>query len=170
MQPRSLKRCLALGLAACAIAPATASARFDAPVAYGSASVAQSGGGVYGDTKSDIAPPAGNSVEAITSLTAPDQVDRTSKATATSPRWPTVPGGVTAVHQAKPTVPGPPTWPAHPRPVGVVHPTTSAQPSDDGGLDTGVWIALGTAAFAVAGGIGIAGSKRLRTARQRQLA
>jgi hypothetical protein len=170
MQPRSLKRCLALGLAACAIAPATASAGFDAPVAYGGASVAQSGGVVYGDTKSDIAPPAGNSVEAIMSLTAPDQVDRTSRPTATSPQWPTVPGGVTAVHHAKPTVPGPPTWPAHPRPVGVVHPATSAQPSDDGGLDTGVWIALGTAAFAVAGGIGLAGSKRLRTARQRQLA
>jgi hypothetical protein len=170
MQPRSLKRCLALGLAACAIAPATASAGFDAPVAYGGASVAQSGGVVYGDTKSDIAPPAGNSVEAIMSLTAPDQVDRTSRPTATSPQWPTVPGGVTAVHHAKPTVPGPPTWPAHPRPVGVVHSATSAQPSDDGSLDTGVWIALGTAAFAVAGGIGVAGSKRLRTARQRQLA
>jgi hypothetical protein len=82
-------------------------------------------------------------------LTAPDQVDRVT---------------------TKPQPAGAPTWPANPRAVGVVQPATSAQPSDDGGLDTGVWIALGTAAFAVAGGIGLAGSKRLRTARQRQLA
>jgi hypothetical protein len=156
MQPRSLKRTLALGLAACAIAPATASA---VPAIEGQAVGA---GGGPGLTAQDVA--------AAQNLTAPDQVDRTSKPTATSPQWPTVPGGVTAVHHAKPNVPGPPTWPANPRAVGVVHPTGSAQPSDDGGVDTGVWIALGTAAFAVAGGIGLAGSKRLRTGRQRQLA
>jgi hypothetical protein len=153
MQPRSLKRTLALGLAACAIAPATASA---VPAIEGQAVGA---GGGPGLTAKDVS--------AAQNLTAPDQVDRTSKP-ATSPQWPSVPGGVTKVDSTKPN-PGPPTWPANPRAVGV-HPTGSAQPSDDGGVDTGVWIALGTAAFAVAGGIGLAGSKRLRTGRQRQLA
>jgi hypothetical protein len=155
MQPRSLKRTIALGLAACAIAPAAASA---APAIEGQAVGA---GGGPGLTAKDVM--------AAQNLTAPDQVDRTSKPT-TSPQWPRVPGGVTAVHHAQSNLPGPPTWPANPRAVGVVHPTGSAQPSDDGGVDTGVWIALGTAAFAVAGGIGLAGSKRLRTGRQRQLA
>jgi hypothetical protein len=155
MQPRSLKRTLALGLAACAIAPATASA---VPAIDGQAVGA---GGGPGLTAQDVQP--------AQNLTAPDQVDRTSKPTATSPQWPSVPGGVTAVHHATPKVPGPPTWPANPRAVGVLHPTNSAQPSD-GGVETGGWIALGLAAFAVAGGIGLAGSKRLRTGRQRQLA
>jgi hypothetical protein len=155
MQPRSLKRTLALGLAACAIAPATASA---VPAIDGQAVGA---GGGPGLTAQDV--------QAAQNLTAPDQVDRTTT-TPSSPQWPSVPGGVTAVQHAKPNVPGPPTWPANPRAVGIVHPTGSAQPSTDGGVDTGVWIALGTAAFAVAGGIGLAGSKRLRTGRQRQLA
>jgi hypothetical protein len=136
MQPRSLKRSLALGLAACAIAPAAAGAA-----------------------------PAMN-------LTAPDQVDRisTAKPTPAEPKWPAIPGGVTVAHHATAALPGPPTWPTHPRSLHAVHSVSQAQPSDDGGLDTGVWIALGTAAFAVAGGIGLAGGKRLRTGRQRQLA
>jgi hypothetical protein len=158
MQPRSVKRSVALGLAVCAIAPASAGA---VPAIQGQAAGA---GGGPGLTAQDVT--------TSQSLTAPDQVDRTSKpaATPTSPQWPAVPGGVTAVHHAKPSVPGPPTWPANPRAVGIVHPTSSAQPSDDGGLDTGVWIALATAAAAVAGGLGLAGSKRLRTGRQGQLA
>jgi hypothetical protein len=135
MQPRSLKRTLALGLAACAIAPATASA---APAIEGQAVGA---GGGPGLTARDVTP--------AQNLTAPDQVDRVASTKSN---------------------PGPPAWPANPRAVGVVQPATATQPSDDGGVDTGVWIALGTAAFAVAGGIGLAGSKRLRTGRQRQLA
>jgi hypothetical protein len=129
MQPRSLKRSLAVGLAACAIAPAAAGA---VPI-NGFGTGAGAGAGL---TPQDVA---------TQNLTAPDQVDRGTAATA---------------------LPGPPTWPTHPRSLRAVHSVSQAQPSDDGGLDTGVWIALGTAAFAVGGGIGLAGGKRLRTGRQ----
>jgi hypothetical protein len=167
MQPRSLKRTLALGLAACAIAPATAGA---APAIH-----AVGAGDGPGLTAQDVMAAqnvtpglTAQDVMAAQNLIAADQVGHgTTKPT--SPQRPAVPGGVTAVHHAKPSLPGPPTWPTNPR-GGIVHPTSSAQPSDDGGLDTGGWIALGTAAFALAGGIGLAGSKRLRTGRQRQLA
>jgi hypothetical protein len=55
--------------------------------------------------------------------------------------------------------------------VGVVHPTTSAQPSADSGVDTGVLIALGGGgALLLAGGLGVAGRKRLQTGRRSQLA
>jgi hypothetical protein len=80
-------------------------------------------------------------------LTAPDQVDRVT---------------------TKPQPAGAPTWPANPRAVGVVQPASSAQPSDDGGLDTGVWIALGGGVLVIVGGLGLAGRTRLRIGSQRQ--
>jgi hypothetical protein len=58
----------------------------------------------------------------------------------------------------------------NPQPIVKPHAVATAKPSDDGGLDTGVWIALGAAALTVAGGIGVAGGKRVRTGRRRQLA
>jgi hypothetical protein len=156
MQPRSLKRCLAVGLAACAIAPAAAGA---AQPLQGQAVGA---GGGPGLTAKDVT---------VQNLTAPDQVDRgtSAKPAPTEPKWPAVPGGVTVAQHAVPAQSAP-TWPTHPRSLHAVHSVSAAQPSDDGGLDTGVWIALGTAALAVAGGIGLVGGKRLRTGRQRQLA
>jgi hypothetical protein len=58
-----------------------------------------------------------------------------------------------------------PTWPVNPTPIA--HAPATAQPSDDGGgLDTDVWIAIGGAALVAAGGIGVAGRKRLQTKRQ----
>jgi hypothetical protein len=56
------------------------------------------------------------------------------------------------------------------QPLAPPHSVAAAKPSDDGGVDTVVWIALGAAALAVAGGIGFAGAKRVRIGRQGQLA
>jgi hypothetical protein len=134
--PRSLKRSIALGLTACAIAPATAGA---VPVIEGQGVGAGGGPALKAeDFKQSIAP-------------APDQVDRV-KPTPTSVA---------------------PTWPTGPQPAATRHaPSTApkASPSDDGGLDTGVWIALSGAALFAAGGIGFAGRKRLQLVRRRQLA
>jgi hypothetical protein len=75
-------------------------------------------------------------------LTAPDQVDRVQPTT-NAPTWPTGP------------------QPAATRHAPVHHATPTASPSDDGGLDTGIWIAIGGGALVAAGGLGLAGRKRL---------
>jgi hypothetical protein len=134
LQPRSLKQSVAMGLAVCAIAPATAAAM---PAIDGQGVAA--GGGPSVSAK-DFAPQ---------NLTAPDQVDRGAKATPVT------------------TKAGPPQRPLF-RAMGKVDPATAKQ-SDD--VDTGVLIGLGGAAFVVlAGGLGLAGRKRLQTARPHQLA
>jgi hypothetical protein len=152
-QPRSLKRSLALGLAVFAVAPAAAGA---VPIVEGQGVAAGGGPGV---TAKQF--PSQN-------LTAPDQVDRTSDRIAkvyvppTTAELAPTPAPVTA-----------PVWPTGPQPVATRHaPTTApkASPSDDGGLDTGIWVALSGAALVAAGGIGFAGRKRLQVVRQRQLA
>ena len=82
-------------------------------------------------------------------LTAPDQVDR-----ATPPQ---------AARAAAPT------WPTGPQPVVTSHaPATAAPANDDGGIDTGVWIAIGGASLIAAGGVGFAGRKRVQVVRKRQ--
>jgi hypothetical protein len=63
-----------------------------------------------------------------------------------------------------------PQWPVNPQPIAKPHSVATTKPSNDDGVDTGVWIALGAAALAVAAGIGFAGGQRLGTGRQRQLA
>jgi hypothetical protein len=63
-----------------------------------------------------------------------------------------------------------PQWPANPQPIGHAKTTATTQSTDDGGLDTGIWVAIGGAAAITAAGLGLAGQKRLRTTRQRQLA
>jgi hypothetical protein len=60
-----------------------------------------------------------------------------------------------------------PQWPVNPQPIAKPHSVATVTPSNDDGVDTGVWIALGAAAL-VAGGIGFAGGQRVRTGRQRQ--
>jgi hypothetical protein len=62
---------------------------------------------------------------------------------------------------------GPPTWPVNPQPI--VNAAPSATSTDDG-LDDGVLIAIGAGAVLLVGGIGLAGRKRMRIVRQRQLA
>lgn len=132
-QPRSLKRAVALGLAACAIAPATAGA---VPILDGQGDVvgqAIAAGGGPGVTAKQFE---------SQNLTAPDQVDRVQPTT-NAPTWPTGP------------------QPAATRHAPVHHATPAASPSDDGGLDTGIWIAIGGGALVAAGGLGLAGRKRL---------
>jgi hypothetical protein len=63
-----------------------------------------------------------------------------------------------------------PQWPANPQPIGHAKATAATQSTDDGGLDTGIWVAIGGAAAVAAAGLGLARQKRLRTTRQRQLA
>jgi hypothetical protein len=63
-----------------------------------------------------------------------------------------------------------PRWPANPQPIGHAKTTAATQSTDDGGLDTGIWVAIGGAAAIAAAGLGLVGQKRLRTTRQRQLA
>lgn len=126
-QPRSLKRVLTLGIAACAIAPATAGAM---PIIEGQGVAAGGGPGVTAKQFESQ------------NLTAPDQVDRVQPTT-NAPTWPTGP------------------QPAATRHAPVQHATPAASPSDDGGLDTGIWIAIGGGALVAASGLGLVGRRRL---------
>ena len=144
MQPRSLISPLAVALATCAIAPAIGSA---APTIEGQGVAAGGGPGVTAKQFESQ------------SLTAPDQVDRVRDQTANV----YVPPTNTVV---QPTTNGAPVWPTGPQPAAtrhapVTHATPAASPSDDGGLDTGIWIAIGGGALVAMGGIGFAGRKRL---------
>jgi hypothetical protein len=148
-QPRSLKRAVALGLAACAIAPATAGA---VPILDGQGDVvgqAIAAGGGPGVTASQFE---------SQNLTAPDQVDRTKS----GPTKANVYVPPTNTETPQPT--NAPVWPTGPQPAATRHaPSTApkASPSDDGGLDTGIWIAIGAGALVAAGGLGLVGRRRL---------
>jgi hypothetical protein len=84
-------------------------------------------------------------------LTAPDQVDRV---------------------QPTPGNAQPPQWATGPQPAATRHaPTTTAPkatPSDDGGLDTGVWIAIAGGSVLALGAAGLAGQRAV--VRKRQVA
>jgi len=69
--------------------------------------------------------------------------------------------------QPGPVVAGPPTWPVNPQPIKTAAPTNAT--SDDG-IDDGVLIAIGGGARLLVAGAGVAGRKRLKVVRQRQLA
>jgi hypothetical protein len=148
-QPRSLKRAVALGLAACAIAPATAGA---VPILDGQ-------GDVVGQS---IAAGGGPGVTAkqfeSQNLTAPDQVDRTKSGPAKANVY------VPPTNTETPQPTNAPVWPTGPQPAATRHaPSTApkASPSDDGGLDTGIWIAIGAGALVAASGLGLVGRRRL---------
>jgi hypothetical protein len=131
MQPRSLISPLAVALATCAIAPAIGSA---APIIEGQGIAAGGGPGVTAKQFESQ------------NLTAPDQVDRVRDQQPTSnpaPQWPTGP------------------QPAATRHAPANHATPTASPADDGGLDTGIWIAIGGGALVAAGGLGLVGRKRM---------
>jgi hypothetical protein len=135
-QPRSLARCLAIGLAAGAIAPGAASA---VPIIEGQGVAAGGGPGVTANQFRSQ------------NLTAPDQVDRVEPSR---------------------VIPQPPRWPTGPQPAATRHaPTTTspkATPSDDGGLDTGVWIAIAGGSVLALGAAGLAGQRAV--VRKRQVA
>ena len=63
-----------------------------------------------------------------------------------------------------------PQWPLNPQPLPHVKHVTAAKPAGDGGLDTGIWIAIGGAALLAIASLGLVGRKRLDATRQRQLA
>ena len=69
--------------------------------------------------------------------------------------------------QSAPVVAGPPTWPVNPQPIKTAAPTNA---TSDNGIDDGVLIALGGGALLLVAGAGVAGRKRLKVVRQRQLA
>ena len=77
-------------------------------------------------------------------LAAPDQVDRVNP----------TPRPISTSHRIFPRVPQ-------------INHVTTATPAHDGGVDTGIWIALGGAALLAAVGLALVGRKRLRP---RQLA
>lgn len=138
-QHRNWYRTLAAALAASAIAPATAGAVPAIDGELGSSTIQGQGmaaGGGPGVTS--------QSLTTRQSLAAPDQVDRNAG-------W-------------KPSHATAPTWPVNPKPIG--HPATAQPSHDDGGTDADVWIAIGGAALVAAGGIGVAGRRRLQTKRQ----
>jgi hypothetical protein len=160
-QRKTLTRSLAAGLAVCAIAPGTALAvpANNGPGASpdsGPPVTATGGSGVtaedYGAVDYRAPSEAGSRADGTTKqdLRAPDQTDGRGT------------GGVVA--------PTAPQWPVNPQPLTTPHSVAAAKPSNDGGVDTGVWIALCAAALMVGGGIGFAGAKRLRTGGQGQLA
>ncbi len=147
MNPRSLITPLAVALATCAIAPAAGVA---API-QGQAVAAGGGPGVTAKQFDSQ------------NLTAPDQVDRVADKTA-NVYVPPTPAEATPANPA-------PQWPNGPQPVAMRHAPVTATPSHgDGGLDTGIWIAIGGASFLAAGGLGLVGRQRLRLVRKRQLA
>jgi hypothetical protein len=134
-QPRSLTRCLAIGLAAGAIAPGAASA---VPNIEGQGVAAGGGPGVTANQFRSQ------------NLTAPDQVDRV---------------------QPTPGNAQPPQWATGPQPAATRHaPTTTpkATPSDDGGLDAGVWIAIAGGSVLALGAAGLA--RQRVVVRKRQVA
>ena len=147
---KNLTRSLAAGLAVCAIAPGTALAM---PATDGPSAAANSGVGVSAqdyrslDHRAPIETGSRGDGAAKQDLRS-DQTDGRGT------------GGAAA--------PGPPQWPVNPQPIAKAHPAATANPSNDGGVDTGIWIGLAAAALALAAGIGFSGGKRVRTDRQHQ--
>jgi hypothetical protein len=145
-QHTTLRRSLIAGLVVCAIAPAAA--------------VAQP---IEGQGHSTGVGPA----VAAQDLRAPDQVAGGSSTGTQDKRAPDQVDGRGMSATPSPTAPQ---WPVDPKPITSPRPAATVQSSDDGGVDTGIWIALGGAALLAAGGIGLAGRKRLQLTRRSQLA
>jgi hypothetical protein len=147
---KTVTRSLAAGLAVCAIAPGTALAM----PAIAGPPVPVSGG-------------AGVTAQDYRSLDSRAPHETGSRGDGKQDRLPDQTAGN---GRGLPVAPAGPQWPVNPEPITRPHSIATADPSADGGVDTGVWIALGAAALAVAGGVGFAGGKRSGTGRQGQLA
>jgi hypothetical protein len=166
-------RLLTAGLAIAAIAPASAAAQptdAHAITTGGHNTVITQNLTAPDQVDRGIAPqPAGQAVAAgggpgVTpqTLTAPDQTDRVG-----APQNLAAPDQVDRVNPTPPVATTAPQWPTNPTRLPQIKHVTTATPADDGGLDTGIWIALGGAALLAAVGLGLVGRKRLRP---RQLA
>jgi hypothetical protein len=147
---RTLTRSLAAGLAVCAIAPGTALA---VP--------AGNGPGASPDSGAAVSPQSRRSLDQVARSQTGSRADGATKQELRAPDQ--TAGRATGV-----PAPTAPQWPVNPQPIVRPHTVATAEPARGGSLAAGVWIALGAAALTVAGGIGIAGAKRLRTGRQRQ--
>ena len=147
---KTVTRSLAAGLAVCAIAPGAALAM---PAVSGPPAAAGSSSGV---TAQDY-----RSLDYRATHETGSRGDGAAKQDRLSDQ--TDGGG-----RGLPAAPAGPQWPVNPQPITRPHAAATANPSTDGGVDTGVWIGLGAAALAVAAGIGFAGGKRLGTGRQHQ--
>lgn len=166
---KNLTRSLAAGLAVCAIAPGTALAM---PAVAGPPVPASNGAGSSSNSAAPAAPSGGSGVTAqdyrSLDYRAPTQTG--SRADGVAKQDLRAPDQAPADGTGAVAAPTAPQWPVDPQPIAKPHPAATATTSDDGGIDTGVWIALGAAALVVAAGIGFAGGQHLRTGRQRQLA
>jgi hypothetical protein len=147
---KTVTRSLAAGLAVCAIAPGTALAM---PAIGGPPGAASGGTGVTAQDHRSL------------DYRAPNETGSRGDGAAKQDR---VSDRADGRGRGLPVAPAGPQWPVNPQPITRPHAVATADPSTDGGVDTGVWIALGAAALAVAGGIGFAGGKRLGTGRQHQ--
>jgi hypothetical protein len=148
---KTVTRSLAAGLAVCAIAPGTALAvpATDGPPAAGSGR-------------------PGVSAQDYRSLDYRAPTQTGSRADGATQQDPRAQGHTHARGTGAVAAPAAPQWPVNPQPIAKPHSVAAATPSNDDGVDTGVWIALGAAALVVAGAIGFAGGQRLRTGRQHQ--
>jgi hypothetical protein len=149
---KTVTRSLAAGLAVCAIAPGTALAM----PALAGPPVPPAASGSSGVTAQDY-----RSLD----YRAPNETGSRGDGAANQDRLSDQADGP---KRGLPVAPAGPQWPVNPQPITRPHSVATANPSADGGVDTGVWVALGAAALAVAGGIGFAGGKRLGTGRQHQ--
>jgi hypothetical protein len=165
-----LLRLLTAGLAIAAIAPTGAAAQpTDAHVTATSGHNAVTAQNLTAPDQIDrgnVPQPAGQAVAAgggpgVTpqTLTAPDQTDRGGvRQNLAAPdqvdRVNPTPRPISTSHRIFPRVPQ-------------INHVTTATPAHDGGVDTGIWIALGGAALLAAVGLALVGRKRLRP---RQLA
>lgn len=139
-QCTKFNRLVVAGIAAAAIAPASAIA---SPAVDGGVSAPDQQDFRAPDQVAGGAPGTGVVVQ---DLRTPDQVDGSHV------------GRVDAA---------PPQWPVNPQPIVNAAPSTGT--SDDG-IDDTVLIALGGGALLLIGGLGVAGRKRMKVVRQRQLA
>ena len=144
---KTVTRSLAAGLAVCAIAPGTALA---VPATDG---LPAAGSGRPGVSAQDY-----QSLDYRAPTQTGSRADGAAKQDLRAL-------GQTDGRRAMP--PTAPQWPVNPQPIAKPHSVATVTPSNDDGVDTGVWIALGAAAL-VAGGIGFAGGQRVRTGRRRQ--
>jgi hypothetical protein len=163
---KNLTRSLAAGLAVCAIAPGTA---LGMPAIGGHPVPANNGAGSSAKPGSPAAASGSSGVTAqdyrSLDYRAPNETGSRGDGAAKQDRRS---GRTDGRGRGLPVAPAGPQWPVNPQPITRPHSAATMKPSNDDGVDAGVWIALGAVALAVAGGIGFAGGKRLGTGRQHQ--